>query len=243
MGAQKTSEQQRDLKQELDEKERELKNCLTLADKHITTMTYTTTDITAPFLVPEMVERVAGMLNYFLVYLAGPERRKLKVKNPEKYGFNPREMLHQIVSIYLHLNADRDAGGAFAEAIARDGRSYKDEVFEATARLLRTFNSFGEHEIAGFEQLAETVRMIAARDAEEEEDMGEVPDDYLDPIMATLMKDPVLLPSGISIDRTTIMRHLLNEPIDPFNRQPLTAEMLKPNVELKDRIDAFVASS
>jgi len=43
------------------------------------------------------------------------------------------------------------------------------------------------------------------------------------------MKDPVLLPSGISVDRTTIQRHLLSDNSDPFTRAPLTEDMLIPN--------------
>lgn len=40
------------------------------------------------------------------------------------------------------------------------------------------------------------------------------------------MCDPVLLPSGKVMDRSIITRHLLNSSTDPFNRQPLTEEML-----------------
>ena len=49
-----------------------------------------------------------------------------------------------------------------------------------------------------------------------------------DPLMQTLMTDPVTLPSGIVMDRPVIMRHLLNDLTDPFNRQPLTEDDLKP---------------
>lgn len=49
-----------------------------------------------------------------------------------------------------------------------------------------------------------------------------MPDEFLDPLFATLMKDPVRLPSsGVITDRAVITRHLLSDPIDPFNRQPL----------------------
>lgn len=46
--------------------------------------------------------------------------------------------------------------------------------------------------------------------------------------MDTLMVDPVLLPSGKIMDRSVITRHLLNSSTDPFNRQPLTEDMLSP---------------
>ena len=44
-----------------------------------------------------------------------------------------------------------------------------------------------------------------------------------DPILDHIMLDPVTLPSSkIVIDRGTIMRHLLSDPHDPFNRCALT---------------------
>lgn len=46
--------------------------------------------------------------------------------------------------------------------------------------------------------------------------------------MDTLMTDPVRLPSGTVMDRSVILRHLLNSPTDPFNRQTLTESMLEP---------------
>lgn len=42
------------------------------------------------------------------------------------------------------------------------------------------------------------------------------------------MTDPVRLPSGTVMDRSVILRHLLNSPTDPFNRQTLTESMLEP---------------
>ena len=43
--------------------------------------------------------------------------------------------------------------------------------------------------------------------------------------MATLMRDPVTLPSSnVNIDRSTIKSHLLSDNKDPFNRAPLSIE-------------------
>lgn len=46
--------------------------------------------------------------------------------------------------------------------------------------------------------------------------------------MCTVMTDPVILPSGVIMDRSVITKHLLNSSTDPFNRLPLTAEQLVP---------------
>jgi hypothetical protein len=71
-------------------------------------------------------------------------------------------------------------------------------------------------------------------------DSVEIPDEFLDPIMAEIMIDPVLLPTSHNImDRKHIMRIILSDDHDPFNRQPLKPADLVPQDELRERIHAF----
>jgi ubiquitin conjugation factor E4 B len=88
--------------------------------------------------------------------------------------------------------------------------------------------------------------------------LAEAPDEFIDPLLSTLMRDPVRLPtSGHIVDRSTISQHLLNDEkgtlillfscvtlgsvtalclfVDPFNRQPLSMSAIVPEVELKAR--------
>ena len=58
-----------------------------------------------------------------------------QVDHPEKYGFNPKELLNHLTDIYLHLG-----GEDLARAIARDERSYRKELFETCTELLRNKN-------------------------------------------------------------------------------------------------------
>ena len=214
-----------------------------MAKTHVGMMGYTSLDIASPFLVPEMVERVASMLNYFLLYLAGPERKQLKFADREKMkalAWDPPEMLGMIVDVYLHLFA-ADAEGAFVAAIAADGRAYRDEVFIETGAILRQLGSKSESQIASFEALAERARLTHAAAEEEEADLGDVHDHFLDPIMCTLMTDPVLLPSGDNMDRANISQHLLTDEMNPFTRQPLKVQDLVPNDALKAEIEAWIA--
>ena len=60
---------------------------------------------------------------------------------------------------------------------------------------------------------------VGARAKASEAANEEAPEEFWDPIMATIMDDPVILPtSSTTVDRATIMRHLLSDPNDPFNR-------------------------
>jgi hypothetical protein len=68
----------------------------------------------------------------------------------------------------------------------------------------------------------------------------DAPEEFLDPLMATLMSDPVELPSSHNIiDRITIKRHLLNDPHDPFNRSPLTLEQVIPRPDILKKIEEY----
>ncbi|CAN0388682.1 unnamed protein product, partial [Hapterophycus canaliculatus] len=46
---------------------------------------------------------------------------------------------------------------------------------------------------------------------------------------------------GVQNNRSTIVQHLLNDSMDPFNRQPLTEDMVQPQTKLRQRIEDFLA--
>ncbi|KAI4389267.1 hypothetical protein MLD38_001507 [Melastoma candidum] len=212
-----------------------------LANEDVSMLAFTSEQITAPFLLPEMVERVASMLNYFLLQLVGPQRKSLTLKDPEKYEFRPKQLLKQIVQIYVHLSRG-DSENIFPAAISKDGRSYKDQLFGAAAEVLRKIGEDGRV-IHDFLDLGVKAKRAATEAMDAEETLGEIPDEFLDPIQYTLMKDPVILPSSrIIVDKPVIQRHLLSDNTDPFNRSHLTSDMLIPAVELKARIEEFVKS-
>ncbi|GJN12753.1 hypothetical protein PR202_ga31060 [Eleusine coracana subsp. coracana] len=207
-----------------------------LANEDVGMLAFTSEQIPAPFLIPEMVERVASMLNYFLLQLAGPQRKSLTVKDPEKYEFKPKQLLKQIATIYVHISRG-DKDGIFPAAISKDGRSYNDQLFTSAANILWKIG--GDPQIIQeFVQLASKVKSAAAEALDAEAVLGDIPDEFLDPIQYTLMKDPVILPSSkVTIDRPVIIRHLLSDSTDPFNRSHLTQDMLIPNTELKAQIE------
>jgi ubiquitin conjugation factor E4 B len=58
--------------------------------------------------------------------------------------------------------------------------------------------------------VAQKVAQHAIRQGCEDELLAEAPDEFLDPITASIMMDPVILPaSGVSIDRPVIARYTL----------------------------------
>lgn len=64
------------------------------------------------------------------------------------------------------------------------------------------------------------VHQLDQEEKAHQEALTDAPDDFLDPIMSTLMLDPVILPSSkVTVDRATIARHLLSDQSDMFNRK------------------------
>lgn len=217
---------------------------------------YMTAEVIEPFLVNEIVDRLAAMLDYNLVQLVGPKCTELKVANPEKYHFQPRKLLSEIMDVYLNLNSP-----TFVEAVARDGRSYRKEYFSKAASILQKHALKSTDDIRALEKFVNQVELAIQSGVEEEEELGEVPDEFLgkfaswyshtlpaywlcctDPIFFTLMEDPVLLPtSQVIVDRGTIRAHLLGDTRDPFNRMPLSMDMVEPATELKAKIAEWKA--
>ena len=190
------------------------------------------------FTMPEIVQRLADMLDYNLDALVGPKSSNLKVENGEEYGWRPKQMLAEIVDVYLNLK-DKTA---FHRAVARDGRSYKPSNFTKAMTIMQRYALKSPEQLQEWEKLGNLIQAAKEADEQEEQDYGDIPDELCDPLMATLMEDPVILPrSRVTLDRSTIRSHLLSDPNDPFNRTPLKIEDVIPDVEMKARIDAFKA--
>ncbi|XP_013180036.1 PREDICTED: ubiquitin conjugation factor E4 B-like [Papilio xuthus] len=211
--------------------ERQCRSYLTLARETVDMLEYLTVDIKEPFLRAELVDRLASMLNFNLQQLCGPKCKNLKVRRPEKYGWEPRRLLSQLVDIYLHLDSPH-----FHAALAADERSFRKELFEEAAVRLAKSCIKTPNEIERFKALADNAYQIAVSNQQKSDEYADAPEEYRDPLMDTLMTDPVVLPSGKVMDRSVILRHLLNSATDPFNRQPLTEDQLRPASELKEKI-------
>ncbi|KAJ5281570.1 hypothetical protein N7478_006942 [Penicillium angulare] len=231
-----TTRQQRE--EHLSSAQRSAKSYMQLTNETVAMLKLFTDALADSFTMPEIVQRLADMLDYNLDAMVGPKSANLKIDNLQEYGFNPRALLSDVTDVYLNLMSKPN----FITAVARDGRSYKPANFEKAAEILRKWSLKSTEEFRSWSKFTKKVVEAKAADDQEEEDLGEVPDDFLDPLMYTLMEDPVILPnSRISIDRATIRSHLLSDPHDPFNRVPLTIDDVIPDTELKAKIEAFKA--
>lgn len=198
--------------QQRNEQEANLKHMIMLAKFHnfmstktIQTIKMFTSEIRNIFCHDVLVDRIATMLNDFLLHLVGKKRRQFKVKNLEEVEFHPKEIVSNICDIYLNLGGE----DGFCRAVCRDGRSYSAELFQQAKEVLSLINRDFEM-IESFTKLGEKIEEMYRLQQLEELNFDDAPDEYLDPIMSILMEDPVILPNSKKIvDRSTIARHLL----------------------------------
>lgn len=215
------------------------KSYMQLTNETVAMLKLFTEALADSFTKKEVVVRLAHMLDYNLEALVGPKRASLRVKNPEDYGWNPRQMLAEVTDVYLNLQGKQ----SFVEAVATDGRAYRPEYWTEAHRTLARYALKSPEQLKEWETMASAIETAKTRADIEEADLGDIPDEYEDPLMATLMEDPVILPiSKIVVDRSTIQSHLLSDPHDPFNRTPLKLEDVIPNDELRDEIANWKAN-
>lgn len=164
-----------------------------------------TTQIKDIFCDDVLVDRIATMLNDFLLHLVGKKRRQFKVKNLQEVDFKPKELVTEICDIYLNLSSE----DTFCRAVSRDGRSYSEELFPLAKEVLNLVGKDPFY-MDQFTKLGERINEMRRQFEMEELNFDDAPDEFLDPIMSSLMTDPVTLPNSKTvIDRSTIARHLL----------------------------------
>ncbi|GAB65129.1 ubiquitin conjugation factor E4 [Plasmodium cynomolgi strain B] len=188
-----------------------------------------------------ILSQIVTCLNCYFDYLVGPKCLNIKVKNMEQYNFRPQLWLTSIVESYLFLlNSDKKNEELLTREIANEGRYYKPEIFNKAYYICKREGLLRKEDLHKFKIFCQQI--IDMKDEVELfDDVDDIPDKYLDPILQDIMLDPVLLPtSGIVIDRKNIERHLMSEPNDPFNRAPLSKEQLVPMPELKEEIHKFI---
>jgi len=120
--------------------------------------------------------------------------------------------------------------------VAGDGHSFDLSVLDRTVAICERRGSVAADDLAAVRSLADLVASgLGSRRA-----LTAVPDDFVCPLTAELMEDPVRLPSSrMTVDRSSILRHLLDVGMDPFTRTPLTPDQLVDDAELAARITAW----
>ncbi|KAK4134544.1 U-box-domain-containing protein [Trichocladium antarcticum] len=137
----------------------------------------------------------------------------------------------------------RETSDLEAEMLAMLGRARDEAVREAAAAAAD--QDEGTRREIGAEWDAKIGRLRAVfEDARpQKEKLRVVPDWAIDDISFCFMADPVITKTGKSYERASIIEHLRRQPTDPLTREPLYPSELRPNLDLKQACDEFLAEN
>jgi len=179
-------------------------------------------------------DKLALIIGFKLQTFVGKDKNRIDIQEPDEV-FKPMKHLKTTFdTIYSIL-----AKPGFEKSIANEERFLKTEYLEQMANILLKNNLIliKEHEdILNFKSKIEELRSPIGEDED-------IPEDLLDPIMGTLMENPVLLPNTDTfIDYDVITRHLLTSSDNPFTRDPLSKTQLEEynaRPDIQERIELF----
>ena len=192
------------------------------------------------FINSGFITNLVSFLNYSLTIFASPTLgREIKSKNINEYNFIPHFILGSILTIYSFFYDKIE----FIQCVIKDERSYKFDNFDR-AKNLAANNENIEISPKNFDNyviFVDRLRKEEKKIKSEQINYDDAPEEFFDALTAVIMTDPVKLPkSHVIVDRKTIETHLLSDQNDPFNREPLTKEMLIPCPELKAKIEEYI---
>lgn len=184
-------------------------------------------------------QKLANLLNYLLNMFASKSGSALKVSNLHQYKFDPKEFLSFLIQCYSAFSEHEE----FLKNIVSDERSFKIKNFTNAVNVVENNNVHLNFMILDtFNTMIKRIN-LQKENVSEAVDYDDAPEEFICPISADIMEDPVQLPSSRQIvDRHTIEQHLLSDPKDPFSRAPLLKTELIPLPELKLKIDAYKVS-
>ena len=247
-------EEKKEKEEELQDNKNGVKFHMALANESIALVRFLCNYIAQPFLSDDIIlPRMAVLVSVYIDRLTG-RGGELKVKGKNlDYNFKPKFLLTTVVEVFLCLSQYKDESGeklgdSFLDAIIEDDAHFKPSDYRKGIRILRNRNLMAISSVDIFEN--ELVKLEKKLQEKQNIDaiLGDIPDEYLDPIMMTLMRDPVKFTSPKTgqvfvMDRKVIERHLLNNGNNPFTREKLTSDDLTDHSQLKSEIDNWIKDS
>lgn len=162
------------------------------------------------------------------------EQSRYKIKDKSNITFKPLDTISLLKDIILNITYNKHNETKFIELIS------EHELYKETGiiRLLSILNKKDIIKTLEYDRLNLLNMKITdySEQHKKKEDI-EIPDELCDPIMSTLIKNPIMLPNDIVMDYEVISRHLLTSKTNPFNREELTIEILDDYNKKKDVIE------
>ena len=166
----------------------------------------------------------------------------IEIIDNNNIDFNLKIVLKNYLSIVIDLNSNN----YFNKLLLQTEIDYSYNLFTKIKTILFSTSIYSWRSYYKLIELEEINSMNINNNIEKN-----IPDKFLDPLLNTLIINPVILPgSNIFIDLSTIETHLKTNGFDPFNRTPLTLEKItnhnnKPDIiykiqEFKNELQQFL---
>ena len=164
------------------------------------------------------------------------EQKKYKINDKGNLNFTPINLLITLKSIFIGLIFNRNNENVTLDVISENGNYIQNSIL----RLINILNKKDKIKPLEYSYLSYLDNKINVKIDNCIE--IEIPEELSDPIMDTLIENPIMLPNDIIIDISTISRHLLTNETNPFDRSILTMEILEKYNEtpsVKKKIEEF----
>jgi len=113
---------------------RKAKGSLQLSNMVIQLLAKVTKHCPEPFVSKDLGEKFAQAINFCLDQLTTQKGLKFKIKDPERFYFEPKSLLVNLITMFANMAHFEK----FRESVVQDARSYSDETF---AKALKICNS------------------------------------------------------------------------------------------------------
>lgn len=114
------------------QQKKKAKSLFQLSNMVVELLSKVTFYIKKPFVSQELGEQFANAINYCLDSLVSEKGLKLKVKDPERFHFEPRELTINLLMMYANMSQEEE----FIKNVVNDGRSYSDSLFKKALTLI-----------------------------------------------------------------------------------------------------------
>lgn len=116
------------------EKKRTAKGSFQLSNMVTELLAKVTDQCPEPFVTEELGAKFAQAVNFCLDQMASEKGLKFKIKNPERFYFEPKPLLVNLVTMYANMSHL----DVFKRNVVLDGRSYSNETFEKAVKILNS---------------------------------------------------------------------------------------------------------
>ena len=182
------------------------------------------TQVIQYLLYPGTKEKFIIGVGNLLKNFQSEERKELKLVNYDHEDvFDAIQHLFNIYTIFYRFVDDTQ----FRKGLVEETRFIHPDYIKKMLDILLKKNKILLKEHEKVSELPTYI--ISEREKQTNElDDDEIPEEFLDPIMGSMIEDPVYLPNtDIIMERDVIFRHLLENQHNPFNRDPLTKKELE----------------